>query len=228
MDRLFGVVIPGIVARQVGATDASTDGRHPAGLFRTPEGVRRPAVAVGIGALVASDGARGAVLAALGELSGGAELCTTLAVAITGGEAPLLVAVGNLSGDVAFGVIGHEATRVGVAVIGLTGIGNVISSHGEVRIALLHLLLVAVDGTEATTGLLVPDAGGTKRTTEEIKDLAAALAVGAGLVAHHLGVTGQRTDLDGKAVAEGEAVIKTIDKQLVISQEINIKAAGPK
>ena len=70
-------------------------------------------MAVSVGALVLTvdlNGARGAIGVAEGELSTGAELGTALAVAVTASKAPLLVAVGNLSGDVAFGVLLHEAT----------------------------------------------------------------------------------------------------------------------
>ena len=110
---------------------------------------------------------------------------------------------------------------LGVAVIGLTGVSHVVGSQGEVGVALLDLSLI--NDTKATTGFLVPDAGSTQGTSEEIEDFGAALGVSAGLVAHHLGVPDQRTGLDGEAVTEGELVVETIDLNDVAARSSGIK-----
>ena len=121
------------------------------------------------------------------------------------------MAVGHLCCEVGFGIVGHEATRVGVAVIGLTGVRHVVGSNGPVGVAFLDLLLVGVDGTEATTGLLVPHTWNTQGATEEVKNFLTTLGVGRSLVAHHLSVPGQRTDLDLEVAAQGEAVVQAIN-----------------
>ena len=130
-----------------------------------------------------------AVRVAMGKVRNWKELGSTLAVAVTSCHTPLLIAISKLCGDVALGVVGHEATRVGVAVIRFARVGNVVRRDGEISVAFVDVLLIGVHQTEATAGLFVPNAGDAQGSSEEVQDFLPAFGVGRRLVAHHLGVT---------------------------------------
>jgi hypothetical protein len=121
-------------------------------------------VAVGIRrnffAVFVFNGARSFALTS--ELCASTEFSSSLSVAITSGKAPSLGSVGNLAGDVLFGVIGHEATRIWVASFTLSRISNLVGCKGPVRIAFTCALLIGEDQTEAAASFLIQDTGGSQ------------------------------------------------------------------
>ena len=87
------------VAVQVGLANACADGGDEARLIRTPEGVQGPAVGAGVGAVAVGVLAGNMPGIALGVLGAAAEGRLALVVTVSSAHAPLLAAVGNLSGD---------------------------------------------------------------------------------------------------------------------------------